>query len=314
MANRLRNGFTLIELLVVIVIIGMIAAIAVPSYNKVRIKARETEVVKNLSTINQALNQFAVDHNGLFPYRVHNVDPSGNVLASSDLPGFFPLGLFGGVEVVDENGVLNAEYIRRSFIQPRFQDFDYYQVFNQYTDPLVALGYLSRYPRNPFFPRENRPVGSTLWAFSPDDLTIPSPDVVISPGDFVYTFNMGDPLDTGGGAGSVNPSGDREDPKGVIPLAVSYRVTISNVTTLDFKIDLVDSYQLWAYGSLPLNGPVWTIYTNNNFAPAQKRSVPRKDFNGNGYKDEFEQGVIAYYSSGGKFYEKTTSTGEKIEF
>lgn len=319
MFQGMRKGFTLIELLVVIVVIGMIVSIAIPSYNKVRIKARETEVTKNLSTINQALNSFGVDHNGLYPYRVSLVAPNGQVIETSDLNGLNPLGLFGGVPVVDKNGNVQTAYIQESFVQPRFPDAvqSFYRFFNLYTDPLVALGYLSRYPRNPFFPREDRGMGSILWAFDRTDLTIPSSAVIVSPGDFVYTFNMGDAI---GGGPSPGPSpiqsDEREDPDTVVPRAVSYQVELPSTGIMYFSLDLVDAYQLWAYGNLPLNGPTWAVYPNNAYSPAQSSRglAPRRDFNGNGVKDMFERGIIAYYSSGGKFYEKTTSTGEKIEF
>jgi len=62
-SNRL--GFTLVELLVVIGVIAILVSIAMPSFKAVRIKARETEVQKNLDTIRKALEQFAVDYNGM---------------------------------------------------------------------------------------------------------------------------------------------------------------------------------------------------------------------------------------------------------
>ena len=49
--NRRQKGFSLIELLIVIAIILVIAAIAVPNYNKYQMAGRETAVITELSVI-----------------------------------------------------------------------------------------------------------------------------------------------------------------------------------------------------------------------------------------------------------------------
>ena len=54
-------GFTLIELLIVMSIIGILAAIAVPSYQRSLIKAREAVLLEDLYQMRRAIDSYFAD-------------------------------------------------------------------------------------------------------------------------------------------------------------------------------------------------------------------------------------------------------------
>jgi type II secretion system protein G len=64
---RKSEGFTLIELLIVIIIIGILAAIAIPMFLNQRDKAKEAAVKEGIRTIQIGVQSYAVDNNDVYP-------------------------------------------------------------------------------------------------------------------------------------------------------------------------------------------------------------------------------------------------------
>src|SRR3981081_617560 len=61
-----EGGFTLIELLVVILIIGILAAIAIPSFLSQKSKATDSSAKELARTAQTTGEPFATDHNGSY--------------------------------------------------------------------------------------------------------------------------------------------------------------------------------------------------------------------------------------------------------
>ena len=55
------KGFTLVEIMIVVVIIGLLAAMAIPAFNKVRYTARYKAVTNNLRQIASGANQYMLE-------------------------------------------------------------------------------------------------------------------------------------------------------------------------------------------------------------------------------------------------------------
>ncbi|UCG50483.1 MAG: prepilin-type N-terminal cleavage/methylation domain-containing protein [Candidatus Latescibacterota bacterium] len=75
------KGFTLIELMIVVIIIGLLAAIAIPNFQRLIRRSKEGSVRSNIHVIQTGVEVFAVDHGAVYP------QPADDAELQSLLPG-----------------------------------------------------------------------------------------------------------------------------------------------------------------------------------------------------------------------------------
>jgi type II secretion system protein G len=105
-AKRDTKGFTLIELLIVIIIIGILAAIAIPMFLGQRDKAKESAVKGGVHNIELGVASYGVDHGDLYP-------PDGGVDATTmaSYVDNWPKNPWTGDDMADSANEGDFEYI-----------------------------------------------------------------------------------------------------------------------------------------------------------------------------------------------------------
>lgn len=100
MNTRSNKGFTLVEIMIVVVIIGLLAAMAIPAFQKVRQSSQDKAVLNNARQLSAAADQYYLE-NGVSTVASSNlVGSAAYVKAINTVAGeAYPAGYSQGITI-----------------------------------------------------------------------------------------------------------------------------------------------------------------------------------------------------------------------
>ena len=109
--NQSTKGFTLVEIMIVVVIIGLLAAMAIPAFQKVRIASQDKAVLNNARQIAAAADQYYLENGATSCVQANLVGATNYVKALNSVASeSYPTGYTQGVTITID-GVANARTI-----------------------------------------------------------------------------------------------------------------------------------------------------------------------------------------------------------
>ena len=111
--NRSSKGFTLVEIMIVVVIIGLLAAMAIPAFQKVRTNSQDKAVLNNARQLSAAADQYYLENGVSTVGQTYLIGPTSyvkalNSVANETYPATFTQGIT--VTVAGVAGVRTITY------------------------------------------------------------------------------------------------------------------------------------------------------------------------------------------------------------
>jgi len=85
--NKNKKGFTLVEIMIVVVIIGLLAAMAIPAFQKVRTNSQRGAITNNLRQLASAADQYFLESGEVSVTSTELVGTDGYVKTFDDVCG-----------------------------------------------------------------------------------------------------------------------------------------------------------------------------------------------------------------------------------
>ena len=107
------KGFTLVEIMIVVVIIGLLAAMAIPAFQKVRSASQDKTVLNNARQLSAAADQYYLE-NGVSTVTISNLVGTTNyvkalnLVANESYPGGYTQGI--AITITGVAGVRTITY------------------------------------------------------------------------------------------------------------------------------------------------------------------------------------------------------------